>query len=61
VFGGGGDQTDLERPPAPHAFGAVAFEDDRHPFPTVELPYAAHTARFAQPHTRSETVRSGGP
>lgn len=37
VFGGGGDEADLERSAAPHAFGAVAGEDECHPIAAIEL------------------------
>lgn len=44
VFGGRGDESDLERPSAPHALGAVAFEDPLHPLAAVQLALGIATA-----------------
>lgn len=37
MLGGGGDEAHLERATTPHALGAVALEDARHPVAPVEL------------------------
>ena len=44
MFGGRGDEADLERTTAPHALGAVAFEDAFHPFATAQLTLGIATA-----------------
>jgi len=50
-----GDQAHLERPPTPHALGAVTFEDDRHPLAAVELALGVATAG----HTHQNGVVAG--
>ncbi len=47
MLGGGGHEPDLERPPAPDALGAVAFEDDCHPLAPVQLTLGIATAGHA--------------
>ena len=42
-----GHQADVERPAAPDTLGAVAFEDDRHPLPAVELAFGVASTGHA--------------
>lgn len=44
VLGGRGDEADLERAPAPHALGSVAFEDAFHPVAPAQLTLGIATA-----------------
>lgn len=47
VFGGGRDESDLERTATPHAVGTVTFEDDPHALTSVALAFGVATTGHA--------------